>query len=361
MNRAQRGRVDALSVLAAHNPVQPIDNVGDWGEGAELILAQILGAEVGSSSAYVARAPRTRRRRLVGAAGVFGVTAVAAITALTLLPSGSTLVGPSVAAAAVLQQAQHSAAVSPPLPVGDFLYTRENAVELQLVGCLLPGECQGSLQDRLNDASKPHGYTIPTVTDIWVSPTGTGRLHRVTGAPTFLPGDLTAFKHAGQPIPQSGVVVDAALGDPTVTGIPDPTGWPTTAPELEAAIEQRDEDGHAQPQATFGFATELLQVAVEPALRAAAYGVMMMLPGVTSDGPQIDSLGRSGQGLSMTYSGLKVSIVVDPGTGDLLAKRTVLVAPARSSVPLDRGLAAGTVISDETFSAPTIVASIAVG
>lgn len=357
---------NAPAAFAALNPdPRPADGT-DLDERAEQLFAQIVTGQLRliqpdgrrarrrTRQSATPRRPLSRRLALGGAASA-GLAAVA-IVVTAVLPVGSGLTGPSVAAAAVLRQAQAAASTSAPVPNGKYLYTRSDAVDLHLVACLLPGECNS--HGYLVNEAHPHGYTVDTVTEIWADSDARGWLKTTNGSPTFRPGDLAAFQRSGQPVPQGGGNLDESLSDAPAALVASPAGWPTDPRSLKAAIAQRYEGGKPDAGATFDFATEILQVATQPDLRAALYGVLLTLPDIQSGGSASDRLGRIGQSLSLTHFGVQVSIVIDTSNGQLLGRKVVLKDPAADPGPAYRALPAGTILSDEVFDNPTIADSI---
>lgn len=360
---------NASAAFAALNPAPRLADVIDLDERAEQLFAQIVTGQLRLTEPDGRRArrrfrqrvapPRPLSRRLaLGGAAIAGLAAVA-IVAAAVLPGGSGLTGPSVAAAAVLRQAQAAASTSQPVPNGKYLYTRSDAVDLHLVACLLPGECNS--HGYLIHGAHPHGYTVDTVTETWANSEAGGWFRTTNGSPTFRPGDLAAFQRSGQPTPQGEGNLDEPLSDAPTALVASPAGWPTEPGSLKAAIAQRYEGGKPDAGATFDFATDILRVATQPDLRAALYGVLSTLPGIESGGSVSDRLGRTGQSLSITHFGVQISIVIDTSNGQLLGKKAVLEDPAADPGPAYQALPAGTVLSDEVFSSPTIADSIPEG
>jgi hypothetical protein len=120
-----------------------------------------------------------------------------------------------------------------------------------------------------------------------------------------------------------------------VTTSDDPLDWPKdllgweSLPASPAAIDQaivhRFEHGHARDTATFAYAAAFLQEDAPPAIRAALYRAMRLLPGVRNLGPMTDRLGRHGIGVGLAHSGTRQELIFDPATSRALEAEIVAV------------------------------------
>ncbi len=72
---------------------------------------------------------------------------------------------------------------------------------------------------------------------------------------------------------------------------------------------------------------------VPPALRRPLYEVAAGLPGAEALASATDMLGRSGLGVARLERGLREELIFDPDSFELLARRMIVVDPARGGVP----------------------------
>jgi hypothetical protein len=118
-----------------------------------------------------------------------------------------------------------------------------------------------------------------------------------------------------------------------VTTSDDPLNWPknllgweslpASPAAIDRAIVRRFEHGHTLDTATFVYAAEFLQENAPPAIRAALYRAIELLPGVRNLGPMTDRLGRRGIGVGLVHSGTRQELIFNPGTSRALEAEIV--------------------------------------
>lgn len=144
----------------------------------------------------------------------------------------------------------------------------------------------------------------------------------------------------------------AALGARNVT-YADLQQLPGDSVKLKALLAKLyKEDGGAEVTGrtawTWQQAANLINLPVEPAVRAAAYRVIADLPGILSLGEATDPQGRTGTAFALPatkvpgYGSVRQELIVDPTTGALLTEQRTLTAPSPEAA--DAGLTAGTLI-----------------
>jgi hypothetical protein len=120
--------------------------------------------------------------------------------------------------------------------------------------------------------------------------------------------------------PNPGFTCFAAIGGPMNVNCASPENDPVLVPSGSTA-------------ATFQMAVALLgtpETGMTPALRSALYRVIASLHGVEFLGKQTDRSGRRGIGIaSPVYAGLRMEVILDPTTGNLLQVEHVVVDPAK--------------------------------
>jgi hypothetical protein len=111
-------------------------------------------------------------------------------------------------------------------------------------------------------------------------------------------------------------------------------GWeslPASPAAIDRAIIRRFEHGHARDTATFAYAAAFLQENAPPAIRAALYRAIELLPGVRNLGPMTDLLGRRGIGVGLVRSGIRQELIFNPGTSRALQAELVAVGSSRQA------------------------------
>jgi hypothetical protein len=134
-------------------------------------------------------------------------------------------------------------------------------------------------------------------------------------------------------------------------------GWeslPASPAAIDRAIVRRFEHGHARGTATFAYAAEFLQENAPPAIRAALYRGIELLPGVRNLGPMTDRLGRHGIGVGLVYNGTRQQLIFDPATSRALEAEIVAAGPKQ---PWNDYQPAGTVLGYTVYVAAGLVNS----
>ncbi|GAA2299512.1 hypothetical protein GCM10010149_55520 [Nonomuraea roseoviolacea subsp. roseoviolacea] len=139
--------------------------------------------------------------------------------------------------------------------------------------------------------------------------------------------DRRAWKRAGSP-KLCGDHEDCRIG--RVSFFPlalKPTMLPEEAGALKALLlKHRPTDGSTDDEGWLWNAARwiLLDTAATPRTRAAAYRMLADLPGTDVVGRASDTEGRAGIALEHGTVGIRQQMVIDPGSGDLLALQTVM-------------------------------------
>ncbi|GAA4094448.1 CU044_5270 family protein [Actinomadura miaoliensis] len=191
-------------------------------------------------------------------------------------------------------------------------------------------------------AKLPYTYRRTTTEERWLSRTGRDRSRSITGIddkvdfPT--PQDEAKWRSTGAPrltgphgskprvlddhqkfgeiVANEPVTVDALLK------------LPTDADALTADLKRRYKrdvrrsgEDIAGPFEYFVWSTaeSLLAGPITPGTKAAFYRVLAEQPGIRTEGRTTDPLGRAGVAVSMSGEGYSLRLIVDPGTGRLLA------------------------------------------
>jgi hypothetical protein len=283
---------------------------------------------VATGPEHPVRAPHRRRRWVLAPAAAFA--AVIAV-ALVLVPGRA-----DPAVAATLERAAVRAATATPLgppPPGRYLYTRTEA-----------------LQEGAGDG---FAWRVPVTHQTWTAADGSGRLRVTYGEPRFLtPGDQRNWESAGRPrfIADS----DERLGPGEAAG-PSSTvaGLPADPDVLERHFQRKALSfGRLRNEQLFVLVTDVLrEPGVDAAMRAALYRVLARVPGVELAGPVTLPGGRTGTAVGLTAGDTRREMIFEPGTGETLGERDVLVA-ARDGQP------AGTVGMYDVVVAREIVGSV---
>ena len=319
--------------------------------------------------------PRAKRRTVVAMAGLTAVAAVAVLV-IALLPGS--LDGTTPAAAAVLREAATAAADQPPLKLGPgrYLYSKTSSLsylgEIALTNPVYadPVYLDYKTDSRFWIASNgsavmvlhnvgPVRFTTQESRANWVAagsppkalstrvvppqlrvalPVSEGvppfDVSKLPTNPPALVDRLKALENSfnvpslleigGVSIlewfPNPGFTCFAAIGGPMNVNCAPPENDPVLVPSGSTA-------------ATFQMAVALLgtpETGMTPALRSALYRVIASLHGVELLGKQTDRSGRRGIGIaSPVYAGLRMEVILDPTTGNLLQVEHVVVDPAK--------------------------------
>jgi len=268
----------------------------------------------------VARTPPLPRRALVP---VLAAAAVAAAAVVAVVATRTT----EPAAAAVLERAAEAArGHAPPLPgPGEYLYVRS---------------VDASLATRVDEPS--YSVLLPHVREVWLGP-GSGRMRTTTGAPTFLSErDRARWIAAGRPpLPGATRVGDTRIRSRRSAVPADPAA---AYAHLEAQARTKDSSfAWAMFQLVGG---EFRHMLTTPAQRAALYAAAARVPGIDLVGDVTDRVGRSGVAIAVLTDDAtaRLQLVVDPGSGRLLAEEEVVLEGNAFAYP------AGTVIAHTTYT-----------
>ena len=283
------------------------------------------------------RGKRTRGSLLAGTLIVAVAAVVTAAVAVPLLSDGPAPgpVNPAQASAlAVLEKTANTAArqTAAPLPrPGQYLYLKD--IEFKsAAGAGATGWAQ--------ECSTVVGQE-------WMAGDGSGRqLGRYTSS-------YRGCRGFRQTWPKGGVTTsDNPLDWPK-----DLLGWeslPASPAAIDRAIVRHFEHGHARDTATFAYAAAFLQENAPPAIRAALYRAIELLPGVRNLGPMTDLLGRHGIGVGLVYGGTRQELIFNPVTSRALEAEIVAVGPKQAGNDYQR---AGTVLGYTVYVTAGLVNS----
>lgn len=286
---------------------------------ADALLARIVATKT--------RASRAPRFLLAG-------TAVAVAAGALVFAFAGTKGEQTASAATVLR---HTGAVARSQPhivlqPGQFVYTRSRNVGM--VTTVVGGKAFTVLE--------PHER------EIWLGPTG-GRLHELTGRPTFLtPRDRDTWIALGRP--QTTVIGES---DNKLDPMPAPA-LPTDPDALFAELrKQAQGNGNGLYPEMFTLVGDALrETGASPGQRAALYDVAARIPGVQLLGSVRDPAGRLGTAVALDSGAnhMRQTLVFDPDTSALLAER---------ETALPGGIApAGTVLGYAVYLQQGIVGSM---
>jgi hypothetical protein len=239
--------------------------------------------------------------------------------------------------------------------------------------------------------------------EIWVAPDGSGRIVRRDLDPQVL--STSAPVLAASPAPRSGDGLDVLSLSQTTRAEPPVPAGPSQPPAAEAAKKAAAADqtpgliDELEPAGTmmvpFGqgslsmaeflalptdparlaeriaagasrnsrplayqeldlVAEALRNAPVPPALGAAIYNALGLLPGIEALGQRTDALGRRSQAVGADDgTGLRLELIIDPATGQLLADREVA-----TSADTGLGIQPGEVAHEYTYVARGVVDSV---
>jgi hypothetical protein len=268
---------------------------------AQALFRQIVTADV---------ARRSHRRRFVRVVAAVAAGA-AAIAGLLVGTRGHHT--PTASAASLLKQTAKVARSQPPLALapGQYVYTRSRDVSAAVT--VTGGTSFAALE--------------PHTREIWLDSAGNGRLHTVTGQPTFITErDRAAWIAAGRPqISTPGPHDDVLHGMPRVDIPPDPDRAYAELKRETASF------GAAQYTEMFTLVGDnLRETAATPEQRAALYAVAARIPGVELEGPTVDPAGRRGVAVAMDDQArdTRQTLVFDPATSRLLAEQEIALPGA---------------------------------
>jgi hypothetical protein len=257
------------------------------------------------------------------------------------------------ARALLLTASEHVAAA----PVtGRYWRVREELMQVEAAGTI----------------AHPYDMTVPTITDMWLSPVAGDRDYYYSeqlGARPATPADAAAWRAAGSPRSwRPWGLKKAALttrpenleqtwqygqgrigyleGDLAFLTQAQFRALPATPRGLARALRREAMQtwsarhpgggGATADQLIWDEALQVLQDPVSPQVRAAAFRVMAGLPGVRMLGLRRDPLGRTGYAFGTGRTALGEIAIIDPATGSLLASEFPS-APIRSPLIERRG------------------------
>ncbi|GAA3935583.1 hypothetical protein GCM10023085_16220 [Actinomadura viridis] len=306
---------------------------------------------------------RSRVRRLPLALGVVVAAAAIAVTAIVAVPRSTQ---------------QPTGAGIHSLAARDVLLVAADRTEqaTTTTGHYWHTQIRTGTLIRVGTKKDPYVIEREQLREQWIARDPRGRSWFITRDATALPrsnADEKAWKRAGSPrrwhLNDQGVTAVPIEGNDLVTNgqwasaVPgDPSGralhlgnwWATVRDvqelpadplRLKEQIVQKSNsskdmfDPNTPKQSdTLAFqvgAQLLLDVPVTPKVRAAAYRMLAGLPGVRSLGRLKDPLGRPGVGVAMPEarsdgSILERQLIIDPGTGLLLADQEIVIRPGGS-------------------------------
>ncbi|TMM23165.1 MAG: hypothetical protein E6F95_06380 [Actinobacteria bacterium] len=253
------------------------------------------------------RRPPLRRRHAV-LLGIAAAIAFIAIVLQVVLPSGSG--GPSVSAAAELRRlADLAATIQPVGPGTGYLYTD------------VESEGIGSGEDVTSGLS--WDFLVRERLQTWVSADGAGRQVTTVDRVDFAaPADRTRWVQAGRPpLPTSAVERYGPGGLP----IYHVASLPSDPEELRRAIHA----GHVieEPPGPLGIFTGIGDLLAQPNTPSdVRHGLLELAaetPGITLDQAITDPLGRPGEGFTFQVAPSMETLIIDPGTANVLATMRV--------------------------------------
>ncbi len=316
------GEMDEIDLVRRFRPPPASDEEG-VGAARNALMHEIHRA----GHPEKVRRSRGVRAGLVVAALAVAISLVAALPAL--LPSGGGAWHAERAAADVLRDAATVAATqpsTPPLEPGQYVYTRsENAY--------------------LSVAMGEHSFAVlvPHAREMWVAPDGSGRLRGTAGEAVFLSAeDRSAWIGAGSPELPGGKTTDEAFG-PEGLVFQDLWNLPTGPGELREAVERLvSEVGPTGDSETFQLVGQLLrETYAPPEVRSALYRLMADIPGVELVGDTKDETGRAGVAVAYTPRGVRLELIFDPETSQLIGERQVAVDPGKAGLHVAQGTVIG--------------------
>ena len=274
-----------------------------------------------------ARPLRTRRSLRPGRLALATGSVVAAtVAASVILPLGGDPT-PSAEAAQVLTSAAGRVGHGPsyiPRP-GQFYYRRAQGVSLNAV---------------TDSAGLTTMRRERSIQELWIARDGSGRI----GSGPDRPAAPDDFGPGGLAVP---------FGSRSLS-MPDLEGLPTDPDALAGVIEDSAvRNSHPLAYQELDLVAEVLRNApVSPALGAAFYEALARFPGIEALGERTDSVGRTGQAVGATdAAGVRLEIIIDPASGELLADRSVATRDVD-------GLRAGDLLSEFTYVERGVVASV---
>lgn len=236
------------------------------------------------------------------------VTALAAVAALTVVVA--TVTGPPVEAQAAeaLREVSGTAAqrYSEPLPDGMYQYTKHE-------GLALFDTDGGMAQDEY-------------VSEYWSANDGSGRvIWRSSTDPEDNYDDTYSLADTTGDSSEVGSVFPLMPGLETHADLERAATDPDALHRrIETTLQERYEgEGGASDAAMFEEVTGML--GFNPAFDAALFQVLAKIPSVQLVDAATDSQGRDGRAVSIEHDDVRIELLFDPGTGDILEEREILL------------------------------------
>jgi len=291
---------------------------------------------------------RPRLRLAAGLGGAVIAAGVAAVVAVAVLP-GAPQAPTGAQADAVLDAAAVTAAHEPAAPAlgaGHYFYIE--TIETVDVGIL-----NSRVTVTLKAGSSGQGPDFAECTmarQVWIA--ADMRIRTVVSPVRSRPG----------PVPRVCEVyaqrLSRNLAGPGIYVFVHTAGLPANPAALEQIIEARYVRGRPGSEPIImSIASMMLQQSRSPAVRAALYRMLKLLPGMHYFGPATDRLGRRGMAIGLTISGLRTELIVDPATSALLEQFDVNLARGqRYCIPAH--VAGGVPVQGFCISPPAVGAVI---
>jgi hypothetical protein len=266
------------------------------------------------------RRPAPRRVgawRLVPAVGLAAIVAAAILVLRSggaLAPQPATAAGVLRASAAALDRLGGSRALGP----GDYFYTR-TSVWWRYVGY------------------GPHPYVVRSIQESWLARDGGGRSRYdvvgLSGVDVNRSLPLARSSDARLPAHSNPFIISTLPTPGILLSYPQLRGLPTDPARLEDALNRlaaRHRVNQAFPQPAYRTAIRwamlrgLAEAPTSAALRAALYRVLAASPGIRLLGRTRDSIGRYGMDVAVDVQDVRLEMIIDPATGELLqTSRTI--------------------------------------
>jgi RNA polymerase sigma-70 factor (ECF subfamily) len=279
-------------------------------EAARSALTHAIAAESGRS--------RPARRRRLPRVRVFALAAgpvAAAVIIVGVFVLGSSPIGPSSAAAAVLNRLAQRIAAQPLTPQpGQYLYVDSK-------------NDYSSTAVRANRSGPSGSCTTFALRrrQIWIGADGSGLIRETTGPTQYASaGDRAACLEEdpkGTLQSAGGTSNDWFAAQCLLAGPPGGGDWSAISTDPHELLQQMRERDGGPPTAAEDFVHVgdfLRETGAPPAVRAALYQAAALIPGVKSLGTVRDHDGRSGLGIA--YDNFE--LIFDSQTGELLAEQT---------------------------------------
>jgi hypothetical protein len=212
------------------------------------------------------------------------------------------------------------------------------------------------------------GFTVrlEVTREFWVAADGSGRIRERSGKAEFVTAkDRANWARAGRPDLGTGASDERfgpgelSAGSTVADSYADLLALPTDPAKLYGLLRKQAEgNGRGTDVEMFVLVSDLLrETPTPPALRAAAYRVAAMIPGVELLGPVTDRAGRHGTGIAKTdREGVRSELIFDQRTATPLGERETATKPVRLSPAVVAP--AGTSMEDDAVLATGIVGAV---